>query len=318
MKTKNLVWGIILVFIGGIFLLENFDVIEFSWRHIWRFWPVILILIGVNILFTRSEKNSGVLISAIITILVLGFITYKGIEDGKNRRSNEFGFDWKEDWRDEDNNGDRNGATTKANFTEPYTDSVKIVSLNVYGGASNYKINETTNDLFSADIKQKGNVYSLQRTDNDSVTNLTLRMKDKRNYNFSDDDFNKVNMLLNTAPTWDIQLKMGAGKADFDLTNYKVRNLELQGGAAGFDIKLGDKQAESNLNIETGVAEVKINIPQGSGCRIKANTGLSIKDFDGFNKINGNLYETENFKTAKNKINITIKSGLSDFEVNRY
>lgn len=41
---SNLIWGIILVGLGLIFLLENFgfDVVE----HIWKLWPVILILWG--------------------------------------------------------------------------------------------------------------------------------------------------------------------------------------------------------------------------------------------------------------------------------
>ena len=57
MKTDKIFWGIFLVFIGGIFLLENFDIIDFSWRYIWHFWPVVLILIGVNLLFKNSNSK---------------------------------------------------------------------------------------------------------------------------------------------------------------------------------------------------------------------------------------------------------------------
>lgn len=41
---SNLIWGTILVILGLIFLLENLgiDVIE----HVWKFWPVILIIWG--------------------------------------------------------------------------------------------------------------------------------------------------------------------------------------------------------------------------------------------------------------------------------
>ncbi len=42
----SLIWGIILIVLGGIFLLEQFDIDV--WDQVWRFWPVILIIWGAN------------------------------------------------------------------------------------------------------------------------------------------------------------------------------------------------------------------------------------------------------------------------------
>lgn len=41
---SNLIWGSVLVILGLIFLLENFGYDAFE--HIWKFWPVILIIWG--------------------------------------------------------------------------------------------------------------------------------------------------------------------------------------------------------------------------------------------------------------------------------
>jgi hypothetical protein len=54
MKLNRIMWGIVLLFVGGVLLLQNFNVIEFYWRNIWKFWPVFLIISGVNILFNRQ------------------------------------------------------------------------------------------------------------------------------------------------------------------------------------------------------------------------------------------------------------------------
>ncbi|MCX7975127.1 MAG: DUF5668 domain-containing protein [Candidatus Aminicenantes bacterium] len=53
---SNLIWGIILVCLGLVFLLDNFgyDVIE----HIWKFWPVILIIWGWSKLRTAFKTRS--------------------------------------------------------------------------------------------------------------------------------------------------------------------------------------------------------------------------------------------------------------------
>jgi predicted membrane protein len=59
-KTNTLFWGVILVFFGVLFLLDNFDIMNFSY-FISTFWPVILILIGFKIILDkkRSESKNG-------------------------------------------------------------------------------------------------------------------------------------------------------------------------------------------------------------------------------------------------------------------
>jgi hypothetical protein len=41
-------WGYILIGLGGLLVLENFDIIDFDW--LWRLWPLGLIAMGVYIL----------------------------------------------------------------------------------------------------------------------------------------------------------------------------------------------------------------------------------------------------------------------------
>jgi predicted membrane protein len=59
-KTNTLFWGVILVLFGVLFLLDNFDIMNFSY-FISTFWPVILILIGFKIILDkkRSESKNG-------------------------------------------------------------------------------------------------------------------------------------------------------------------------------------------------------------------------------------------------------------------
>lgn len=64
--------GLILIFIGVVFLLNNFGVLSWEiWNTLWRFWPVILILGGLEILFGKSK-----LASLIVAIIAIAAITY--------------------------------------------------------------------------------------------------------------------------------------------------------------------------------------------------------------------------------------------------
>jgi putative Mn2+ efflux pump MntP len=55
-KGNSLVWGVVLIIVGAIILLEQLDIDVFD--HVWRFWPVILIIWGANKLWLGlKEKN---------------------------------------------------------------------------------------------------------------------------------------------------------------------------------------------------------------------------------------------------------------------
>jgi membrane protein DedA with SNARE-associated domain len=57
-KGGSLIWGVILIVVGIIFLLQQFDIDLFD--QVWRFWPVILIVWGANKLWLGlKEKNES-------------------------------------------------------------------------------------------------------------------------------------------------------------------------------------------------------------------------------------------------------------------
>ena len=55
-KGDSLIWGIILIVVGAIFLLQQFNVDIFD--QVWRFWPVILIVWGANKLYLGIKERN--------------------------------------------------------------------------------------------------------------------------------------------------------------------------------------------------------------------------------------------------------------------
>lgn len=328
MKLDRLIWGILLLFIGGVLLLENFGVIDFYWRNVWHFWPIFLIIAGVNILFNRKDSQTGSLISIAVLVVALSFLFYKG-QQPPNYNSwwgNHFkkGVDINIDDNDNNNDDDDNDKDTvynQLNLVEPFIalDNAKKTVLNISGGGISFNLDgETTTDLLSADVKKRHGNFSLTKVVSDTATVLTFKMDDKKNkWNFGDGG-NDVDFKLNKAANWDILMKLGAGEADFDFAEYKVRTFRFDGGAAALDIKFGDLLPITDVIVKSGVADVKIKVPTNSGCRIKTKTGLSAKDFEGFEKLSDGVYQTSNYAASTKKIFINLDGGLSSFEVSRY
>ena len=310
MKTERIIWGIVLLFIGGILLLQNFDQISFDWAIIWRFWPVILILIGVNMLFSYSSNKAGSFVSIIITVIVLGFIAYKGINT--SGRDGEAFFDG-------GNLFEKDGNHPKSDvFSEPFVQGTRLAVLNITGGATTFILKDSSSTLVTAQVKKTYGNYSLFKTSNDSVETVDFKMAGNGNWDMNKSKANQVKLALNTQPLWSINLETGAGKTEFDLTRFKISTLKIQGGVASFDIKLGDLNKYTVVNIESGISNINIAIPKSSGCSIKTDSGLSSSDFEGFNSTGKDSFQTSNFNTATGKIIINMEGGLSKFHVDRY
>lgn len=315
MRSKKIFWGFVLVFIGTLLLLENFEIIHFSWSNVWHFWPIILIAIGINKVLSTSTSKYASPIMVAVTLTALFFLTFKGL----SKRNTENEVNWHIFDNDEDEEDDMGSVySDSTNYVESFDEKYKIAKLDISGGAGTFTLKDTSNELFTAQLNDSVQHFMLRKTETDTTVNLEFSGKNKRNFSFNSDKMSNAIMKMNAQPLWDINVAMGAGELKFDLSAFKIRNLDLKGGAAAFEIKLGDKSAITKLSAETGVASVNIEIPENSGCYISSSSGLSSKDFNGFDNKGNGVYETSNFAEAKNKIYITLKGGLSSFEVNRY
>lgn len=319
MKLDRIIWGILLLFIGGVLLLDNFGIIEFYWRNVWNFWPVFLIILGINILFNRNDSQTGNIISLGILLVTLSFLFVQG----QNKPDHNVWWDknnFRMEGNDENLEGDR--KYTELHYSEPFLagDSDKKTILNIRGGATTYEIKGETDSLFSAEVREyrKGMKFMLRKEVTDSVNTLNFKMNGKtHNWNFGSDG-DAVDFYLNVQPVWHMNVNMGAGKVDFDLSNYKVRTFNFDGGAADVDVKIGSLLPITDVNVKIGMADIKILVPEGSGCRIKTRTGLSSRDFEGFTKLKDGIYESPNYQSSTHKIFINFDGGLSNFEVKRY
>ena len=83
--------GGVLVIVGVVLLLDSLNVFQRSfWSVAWRFWPVLLIAIGANILLSRVNPTAG---SVIALVLVLGAVgAAAGLAATNAQLPNVFGF----------------------------------------------------------------------------------------------------------------------------------------------------------------------------------------------------------------------------------
>jgi hypothetical protein len=325
MKNDRLFSGLVLVIIGVVFLLNNFHVIDFHWGNLFRLWPVFLVIGGINLLLANARAAWATALKVVVLVVGLGFILFANIHR-RDESGSRFNFNFNDDHdRDDDvdtayTDGDvKDSKGISSTYQQAYTPDVKRASLFVSGGATTFILNSTTDSLFKATTHETFGDYILTMDKSDSTAALVFKMKNHNNrFHWDSDRKNEARISLNTIPVWDIDLKGGAAEIKFDLTPFKVRKLDISGGATSSKIKLAANIPLTEVSVSTGASEVEISVPKNAACDITVHSGLSSNDFEGFTKVNGSHYTTPGFDGAANKIYIRLKGGVSDFEVKRY
>ena len=301
--------GLIVIFVGVFILLNNVGIVYFSWSAVVYFWPVLIILAGVNILLPK--RIEGQLLSIMATIIVLLFFAYQGLK-GSN------GSSFLSNVKEVENTAKSGEADL---FSEDYREEITEAKLKISGGALEYTIKEPSTKLI--DIEAYSSVSSVLissgRTEGNAVGLEFTQQGDKKFTRKGLKARSKATIRLNPNPIWDIKLEIGAGVADFDLSAFKVRKLKIEGGVSSVKVKMGmPAEALSKVDFEGGVSSLDIHVPAEAGCIIFTESALSSLNFPGFTKQGDGSYQTDNYTNAPKKIEIKLENGLSSISVNRY
>jgi len=300
MKTGRVFWGVLLLVIGGLFLLNNLGWYYPDWSGIWRFWPVVLILWGISALVPNQKVKW--IFSAFMAVL-LGMILFWMFSFG---------------WIDSDGTFVRGKAKTQY-MNQTYSPDIKRAVLDVETGATRIEIDGTTSDLVEVESRSHFGEYELTTSQTGDAANVDLSFQtDRVHWGFGSGRRNFTRIKLHPEVMWDLVMKIGAAKAELNLSEFKSERIRIEAGAASIRLRLGDHSPETSVELRTGVAAVIIEVPTDVGCRVEIDAPLSKKSFQGLRKIEDGLYETDNYASAEKKINIEIDAGVSKLVVKRY
>ncbi|MFN0159267.1 MAG: LiaI-LiaF-like domain-containing protein [Bacteroidota bacterium] len=299
MKTGRVFWGALLVAVGFLFLLDRLLPSGVDVGSVWKLWPLVLILWGVSKLVTqRAIKLTVTIVAALLLACTIFWAVSLAWIHGDDE---EWGPD---PYVDE--------------FSEPYDPGIERATLSLDFGAGTFRLTGTTPELFSASISTNIGRYGLHTEISDRKADVRFSLEGtNRTWRFGQSR-NKVDVRLSDAPVWDIDINCGATKGELDLSPFRLENLTIDAGAASLTIILGTLVPETRVSVDAGASSLRIEVPAAAGCEITTETGLTSRRFPGFERIEDDIYRTENFDSANTKIYIDIEAGVSSVRVERY
>ena len=325
MKSRNLFIGILVLFTGVVALLSALGIFEFHWSILWKLWPMILIITGIALLPLNDYVKSAILLAA----LGIGCLLYHSESrhyEGNvvTRFFNRHFSTWNWDWNNDDNGdesddrgNDEEEFVSDQSFSEPFA-AVDKAALDIDFGAGDITLKAPCAELVKVDANSNFVKYSFRAERQEDHTAVFLKGEGKTKKITHKDNKNEVDFALCSNPTWDLSLDMGAANADLDFSPYKMENIKINGGACNLDLKLGDHECNTTVELNTGASKIDIMVPADVDCQIHLESAITGKDIDGFVKVEKGLWQTPNYGEGTHQILLELSCAVSDISVKRY
>ncbi|MGA0556502.1 LiaI-LiaF-like domain-containing protein [Larkinella sp. VNQ87] len=329
MNRTGLFWGIALITLGVVFLAHNYGWFYVDWSFFSQFWPVLIILAGLNLIFQRRNPGAALVTTVLLAVSVP--LAIVGAFHGNRWHNDRYEYHYdsddddqsqqQHDGKEEEENRDEDRPKVQtSHIAEPMDATIQQAKLRFESGAGRFYIGSPSDSLIEADTRMSVSKYSMSvsRSDETRSADIDLQLDDENIKLKSGELVNVVDLRLNAKPAWSFDFGIGAGQANFDLSAYDVRSVKLGAGAADIDLKLGDRAPQSMVKIESGVTSVTLKVPKTVGCQVETQGALTVKKLDGFDEIGGGVYQTPGYAASPKKITVRYEGGVSRFAVERY
>ncbi len=293
MRVGTLISGLLLVLVGVIFFLINMG--YGSWVSIYeigKFWPIVLIIIGLG-MFGRGRIPHW--IAYLMIILSVGAVGAYMVLGDQTQQNNEI--------------------TTKSslNISRQQYPQVREGNLSLDYGGGQLFISPGKQGLLQADFNNK---QIQQRIEANGQT-LQIDLSQTQ-YSWTPQTENLNRWQLNISPelAWKLDIDAGAIDGNIDLNGIPLRELNCNLGAGNMLVSLGDNGANCKVKIEAGASNVELRIAEDTGVRIKFDGALNANNLDklGWNKSDGD-YTSPNYQQAASKIDCDIALSVGNLDV---
>ncbi len=294
----------ILIGLGIIFLLNSLDIVPWTvWGTLWRFWPVILILVGIQIILGRTGVGWG--ISMVVTVLLVVVLV------GAALAAAQAGWGVPIEM---DTAGQGQNVSVDKDLSSFQEARVTIefgagrLSLDSLPAASDrlvvvdYK-SGTLGRSPRLRLQEQGRVGVLQITGGDGFRFGRTAQADE------------WNVHLSRSIPLDLTVRMGAADGSLDLTDLRARTLNLDIGASSTVVRFPAGAGATRAFVNAGAASLTLEFPPGVGARIVADSGLASIDAAPRFSRSGGVYTSEDYQTATNRLDVELKAGVSSLKI---
>jgi len=297
-KTRRggLVGPIILITLGVVFLMNNLGVLNWSvWVVIFRLWPVLLIAAGLDILVGR-RSFLGSLLALVLTLAVLAgalWLVGTGVVTWQPAAVEEISQPL--------------GEATQADVViAPAVGPLHVASL----------VDST--DLVAGTL-HLGKWESVKRdfAVEGETAMFTLRgegafMAPAGGWG----DGRGWDVGLNSGVPLDLEVSLGVGDSEVDLTGLTVSDLKVSMGLGRTTVTLPD-EGDFRAKVDGAIGQTIVVIPAGLAARVRVDAALAGSDVPDSYQQQGDVYVSPGYADAENRVDLEVGQAIGSVVIRR-
>ncbi len=295
MKNRNIGLGVGLIAVGAVWLLQTMGLITFNvFNSIAQLWPLILVVIGINIIFRGNDIVRLVTWMAFFAaVIIYGY--YNPVVNNQKALTN--------------------GKTHIIEKLEA-TDSG---FLKINAGASELNLKSGTENLMEIWSNIPNMNYSTDYDYGNGNKGARISVGSRESggfWSFGNMSGRRMELSLNQDVVWDVDVDFGAGASRLDFSDVKLGKADLDIGAGSLTMYVGSNNAQTDIKLDAGASSIELYVPKTSGVVITAENALSSINIDQLDLIKeGKRYTSRNYDEAESKIDIDLHMGMGSFEL---
>jgi hypothetical protein len=288
--------ALIVIAIGIFFLVINLHPDLDAGSIVRRYWPVLLIAIGVGYMWDAlmdrkysepgaPRHHSGAPIAVLIILIFFGIAVWQGRKSRPVLHQTQ-------------DVGLQGAQSVTTNIDIP------AGSLDVAGGASANQLLNASFDYHESD-GQPLVAYSVAGGHGD----LSITQENKLNVHFALARNDWQLRFADSVPM-DMNVQIGAGSSNLRLQGLSVKNLDVQTGVGQLDLDLtGPRKSDLHVDVHGGVGSAVIRLPKDVGVRVHASGGIGSVSPHGLTR-DGDDYVNSALGKTPATIDLTIEGGI--------
>lgn len=295
-----LVWPFVLIGAGILVLLFNIGAV--TWDSLGRIaglWPVVLILVGIELIISRTVARP----IAIPMNLAISAVTLVGVLAlAMSGASWPVGSWWP-------------AASTQTMVSSAVLPDTGQARLDINYGAAGLNVHAATTgtDLYRATVTYAGSPAPSVWFDKSSGTVHVDRGSRSPFAFLPAGQQEKVDLVLSDRIPWVINVNAGASQQTLDLRGLTIASVRMNSGATSAEIDLPNPTGIVPIKINGGAMNAHLVIPTGVTVQLVASGGFNSLNVDGqqLSGIGQQSWQSPGFAQAVDRFEIQFSGGAS-------
>lgn len=300
MSPARFRWGVLFVLVGGLLLLNNMDVLAWwVWADILSLWPLILIAIGVEKIFTKSRAQVIAYLAPVALAAVVVWVAFDGFDSGDfqlTRRGDSYRYAI-----DTDSDAERISAVFEL-------DDIDM------------QLKSTGTRLFRSRSSGWKSVPGVDYDLDDGIARLEITPRIGRlpgwiridNWHRSGD----WDIYLSDALPVDLTCYGDRADMTLDCRNIHLEDLTVDSRRGDIRVQVGTLSDAVKIRLEGQDADFRIVVPEAGGVRVSGADNSLSSFFERIGLVlSDGVFETAGYDTLTPKVELDISPDITRFSL---